>query len=338
MNVLNETTSEADKPSYPREKIAVVLLLVLASACVTVFLLGVNTAEIFFAAFAFPFAHIGRFLRFLSLSGGIGNIFAIALYVIFCLIPVAAFFIIRKKGKIEYEDALLLFLSALLFYVMFLMVNPGLAVGFTGRVAGDMSMAQMILGGTVYSIILSYILIRILRRFIKAHTASLEVYTVILLHFLSVLFTVSAFGVSFGGMLESFETLRAENIGNMGLGTTYVFITIRYAVTALPNALNIAVVFAALRLLSAFKVDPYSQNTVAAAEGMSRMCGVVLVITVLSVTAFNVLQLIFASRLFVINTQLHFPVVSVLFVLGALLLTRYIAQNKQIKDENDRFV
>jgi len=25
MNVLNETTSEADKPSYPREKIAVVL-------------------------------------------------------------------------------------------------------------------------------------------------------------------------------------------------------------------------------------------------------------------------------------------------------------------------
>ena len=54
--------------------------------------------------------------------------------------------------------------------------------------------------------------------------------------------------------------------------------------------------------------------------------------------ALQLAQLLCARWLFTLDTQVQFPLLSMAFVLGALLLAQFIRENKQLKDDNDLFV
>ena len=72
-----------------------------AAACLLlVVLLGWNSGEggILASLTAFPFAQIGLGLRWLSLSGAVGNGLAIGLYVLLGLIPLIALGVLWRRG------------------------------------------------------------------------------------------------------------------------------------------------------------------------------------------------------------------------------------------------
>ena len=331
----------------PRPSRKSVLLLVATGA--TYLALGLSPLSvpgILSSIMAFPFAQLGRGLRWLSLPGGVGNIFAIVLYAAFCLLPTAGLLLIRKKHT---EDILLPISSAVLFVVMYYMINPGLIT----MAAVARPFEQAIMGGVVYSLLMAYGVLRALRYFSTAPDLDHTRYLAALLHVLNMLF-VLAIGLVFARMVGAisalrmgdaglpFDMLQAPGLGGVaagqGLAATYVFIILGHAITALPHGLNIWVIFSAQALLTAFLAGPYSQETLTAAKVLSRICGLALALTVLTHAGFNLLQLIFISRLATVSTSIILPVTPVLFVLGALLLTRLIAASKQIKDENDQFV
>ena len=320
-----------------KEMSAMSLLALLALTCIILILSPVTSADILPFVMGFPFAQIARGLRALSLPGGVGNIIAIILYVAVCLLPAAAFVFIRNRTNVKRntrpEDALLLLISVVLFFVMYFMINPGLAM-----IAGPAPFERAVLGGIVHSLILAYFVIKLLRLFGGASAPGLGRCMGVMLHVMNALFVIMVFGVIFSRMLYAFEALRAGNTGHSQLGATYVFIALQHIVHALPYILNIWVVFAALRLLEALADGQHSPEALAAAKRVSRVCTVALGVTVLAGAGFNLLQLMFIRRLLVINSNISFPVASVLFVLGALLLTRFIAASKQLKDENDQFV
>ena len=114
-----------------------------AAACLLlVALLGWNSSEgeSLASLAAFPFAQIGLGLRWLSLSGAVGNGLAIGLYVLLSLIPLIALGVIWRRGKLRQADALRAVLSALLFWVLYLMVNPGLLTAWLNLAAGGIEM------------------------------------------------------------------------------------------------------------------------------------------------------------------------------------------------------
>ena len=102
--------------------------------------------------------------------------------------------------------------------------------------------------------------------------------------------------------------------------------------------MDIWVAFAAGRLISEMQTDTFSEAAVNAAERLSRYCKTALIVTVLSQLCFNLLQLVFTGSLRVLSSELQLPVVSVVFVLAVLLLSRYLSESKRLKDENDMFV
>jgi len=311
---------------------SILFLSALAAACIIFVLNSASISDALPFIMAFPFAQIGGGLRALSLPGGVSNIIAIVLYAVFCLLPMLAFLIIRKKSIV---DVLLPLISIVMFVVMYYMINPGLArlAAHTG------SFEQALLGGIVYSLLVAYSVIRVLRLFDSIGTSGLVRYIGITLHLLNILFVVAAFGMVFAQMLDAFAALRAGNTApGQQLGVTYAFLAMHHIIRALPYMLNIWVVLAAQHMLGALNLDPYSAKALAAAKDVSRICAVTLTVSVLALTGFNLLQLMFASRLHVINSNINFPITSMLFVLGALLVTRYIAESKQLKDENDQFV
>ena len=321
-----------------KQKILVGLLSVEALACVLFCILQTSFTGVFSTVMAFPFEQIGMGLRSLSLSSGLGNALAIVVYFAASLLPIAAVLFLWKKRKLCAEDGLLGLLSALLFAVLYIMINPGVISAWTGGIAAQ-SAGKAILGGMVYSVLCGYFVLRVLRLFSNGGTEKLIRYMSVMLRLLTVIFVYLIFGACFNGLLNSTTALQAGNVGNEHLlGASYVFLVLQFVVDALPYAFNVLVVFAALRLLDEMRSDRYSTETVAAAGRISRLCSAALVTMVLANVGFNLLQLIFAKSLMVINGSVQIPIFSITFVLAALLLTRLVTENKQLKDDNDLFV
>jgi hypothetical protein len=330
----NNNNSEVDM----KRKIYCGLLVAEAIACAALAVIQESFADAFSTLAAFPFEQIGLGLRALSLSGGPGNAIAIAIYVLLGLSPLAAILLLRKRRTLFPEDGLLALLSVALFVNLYLMINPGFGGMVTSGPAGQ-AIGKAILGGVIYSIVCGYVILRALRLFFRSDAKRLIRYMKIMLAILGVIFVYIAFGYCVSDMLDSVVNLRAGNVGNENLlGPSYAFLALRFVINALPFILDMPVVFAALRLIAALQAGRYSRATVEATERMSRLCITVLVVTVLTNIAFNVLQLLFVKTILTVNVAVIIPVISVAFVLAALLLTRFAAENKALKDDNDMFI
>lgn len=286
------------------------------------------------ALLGFPFAPIGQGLRALSLSGGPGNTAAIVLYVLLSLLPLGALALIRRRRKLAAEDGLLALLSPVLFAVLYFMINPGL-LGPVGQGA----VGQAMLGGCVYSLLIGYLVLRVLRYFFRAETEKLHRCLSALLWALCFLLVYAAFGSGFEDYLSSVEALRAGNTGvYSGLALSEGFLFLRWLVSALPYVLDVLVIFALLGLLRERRKDRFSPEAVEAANTLSRRCGWALAVTVLSTAGMNLLQLCFYSRLRDVSGSVILPLSSVVLVLGALLLAHYAQEAKEMKDDNDLFI
>jgi hypothetical protein len=319
-------------------KLLVGLLSVEALACVLFCILQTSFTGVFSAAMAFPFEQLGMGLRSLSLSGGFGNGAAVVVYVAVSLLPIATLLILQNKRKLCAEDGLLGLLSAVLFAVLYLMINPSDISTWAGGMVAQ-SVGKAILGGMVYAVLSGYIILRVLRLFSDGGTEKLVRYMSAMLILLNALFVYLVFGACVNGLLHSIAALQAGNIGNEHLlGASYVFLVLQFMIDVLPYVFDLLVVFAALHLLDEMRSDRYSAETVAAAGRVSRLCSAALATTVLVNIGFNLLQILFAKSLVVINGSVQIPVFSITFVLAALLFTRLVAENKQLKDDNDLFV
>jgi hypothetical protein len=322
--------------------------VILAASCSTFAVFSSASAEFLYAVMSFPFEQIGRGLRALSLSGAAGNVIAIILYVAVCLAPGAIILIKAKRRGIVPEDSLPILLSVLLFFIMYQMINPNFIVSALGNVGG-MSAGKIISGATAYSVIFAYIVLRALRLFFSSATDRLQKYMRILLVLVNFMFICLIFGVGISGLLGSFEQLAADNTNDYStldfaaengspLTVSYAFLTLKFVVNNIPLALDMLIVFAGISLLDAIAANRYSEETVLAAEKLTRLCKSALIITALSNAAFNALQLLFAGSLNVINGFVRIPIFSIAFVLAALIFSRFVSEDRELKADNDSII
>ncbi len=323
-----------------KHKLLYILLALEAALCVAFSLAKISPGGAFSSVMAFPFEQIGMGLRLLSLTGKLGNSFALTLYAAFCLLPVLFLLIARNKRKLHKEDSLLGLLSASLFASLYLMVNTAYIGNMFGAIGEEgLTLGKAVLGGTLWSILFGYLILRFLHFSFENGTEKLQVYVSALLYVLIFLFVWAVCGVCFGEILNSFSALKAGNTGNeRGLGATYIFLVLRFLVDALPYILNMITTFLALDLLAAMRTDMYSEQAETLALRLSRWCGKALAAVVVSAVSLNLLQLIFAPMLRVIDSELSIPIVSVLFVLAVLLFSRLVSENRRLKSDNDLFI
>ena len=101
-----------------KERHLFTLLSVEAAACVLFCILQRSLSGLFSTLIAFPFEQIGAGLRVLSLSGAVGNVVAIILYMLLGLIPAGIWGFLHWRKKSEPLDFMLLAISALLFVTL----------------------------------------------------------------------------------------------------------------------------------------------------------------------------------------------------------------------------
>jgi len=287
---------------------------------------------------SFPFAQVGSMLRAMSLAGAFGNIVAILLYAALGLAPLLLFFWRVWKKKVCLEDSLLVVLSALLFYVMYLMVNPALISKMF--VLGGMSgMGKVYLGGTFYSVLIGYLFLRLLRRISRSETSEMLNWLQWIFALSAAALVFSAFYIAVAGMIGNIQEVQLANTDPfVSLAMTNTFIVIRFVLQQIPVLLSIWLLLLAIKLTEALKQDRYGEEAVTAAGRLGAICKVTVAVTVICAIAANLLQLIFSKSLHTSHFAVQVPLTSLALMLIMLLLAQYFADSSQLHKDNQLFI
>lgn len=284
-------------------------------------------------------ARLGQGLRALSLSGTAGDLLAWVLYLALGLAPAAYGLVRLRQGRALAVDGLLPLLSAVLLAVLYGMVNPSLLAGWFLQGVPE-GTAQALAGGTVWILLAVYLVLRVLRAALQGSQAQLQCWLGWGLAVLDVCFVAAVFGAGLGSLTGSIVALRAANtaVSAQALRLTEAMLALGWLVDSLPALLGIRVVHGAAALLDAARTDRYSDQTVAAAQGLARCCGAAAAASLLAQAGYALAQLLLAGRLYQINTGLQIDLDAILLLLAALVLARWLAEGQAIRAENERFI
>ena len=293
-----------------------------------------------FNLLSFPLEQIGWGLRQLSLSGAIGNICAIIIYLLVSFIPCGVFWILKKKGKYQKTDYMLLALSIMLLFVLYYMINPGLLP------ASMLGSGKVLLGGTFYSLLVAYLVFRIVIQNKTEDLQALQKGLRTVLYIVLVLFAWSAIAECFVHLPLAIKNLQEGNsvagdsffYGVPDLTSTYVFLVLQSVVSALPNGISVVVVYFCIKVLEELLLDLYSPKAILLVKKVTVLCRKSLLVIVAASVLLNIAQLLFADLLYQIHITVNIPIFAILFLLVIHVMARYIEENQKLKQDNDLFI
>lgn len=295
-----------------------------------------------------PLEKLGELLRNLSLSGKIGNIFAILLYIGICLIPMYPYVLLRKRRAFLKIDHFLIVISGALFVTLYLMINP---FYFNGFAEGGI----LILGAAFYSLLVGYITLRFLYQYENANIKQLLIAMKILLYGLILVFfalvcielfvtfpdNLQELG-SFYLYMNELELLEQIWYGDSSDRLGMLILLLQTFINVLPYIFNLYICSYGIFTLNSLQIDPYSDVSVMLIGKIADISVNSLKVTILSSAGFNLLQLLCFHRLSGLNISLNadvrLPLLSIVFVLAVMILTKYVSENQKLKRDNELFI
>lgn len=286
--------------------------------------------QFYVAAFGFPFAEIGKLMRFLLQSGKIGSAFAALLWGALSLTP--AFFALKNAGKQgrRAENAALLFMSLCLFAGLWAMADGAFADGLVpGGGSVMLPVKRAVIGGALWSVIVMWAVFRLLRYIGGDGEKRLMRCMKGAVYALCVCFE---FGLAFSEVVGLVAGMAAAQ------NAAAVFAEIvSFVICAAPYAFDLLVASAGISLLDKLAPDK-STEAVQASEKLAARAKTALYVSAAVIPAYNICRVAFAGYTGSVDAHVVIMVGSLAFTLAALLLSRLITENRQLRDENDMFV
>ena len=309
------------------------LIIMLVCEAALLFLLVSLTdrfPKLFSSMLAFPFEQIGVGLKALSQTGQTGNGLATALWVGISLLPlIPAFHYKQNKAAIK-ERITLFFLPGIVLFALYGMINPQVFCSFILEAKNEyLTIVKAIMGVSVWSVIVLYVVLRLIRMFQSGDKVSLLKYMRLLLHVLCLLFAAAAV-ISFGSGLTSSSGFSQEALDNI----IHILSSI---VSSVPYVLDIAIIISTLNLLDIAMTEDQN-GIVNAAEKLSKLCCIALGVATALTAFINILQILLMRWLSSVASTVAIPIISIVFVGIVLLLSRLLVENKRLRDDNSLFI
>ena len=264
--------------------------------------------------FKLPCGYFVDLLWDISKTGAVWRILAIILYVLVCLVPAGALFLISRRRRPWREDWLL----ALLSVVLLLLVGRALDRNWTIYSA----FAQM----GLLAVLVTWLALRLLRYFSVSDDRRLVRLVRIVVVLVGVLFAalagVSAFAI-LAALFERFSIpALAEGAGSVA-----------------SSGITVYGCLLGLRLVDSLgEGGELTDDTVDLARGFYRYSVRAASAILLISLAANLVKLVFVRVSSSTDVSVNFPVFQLLFCLAALIVSRFIAAHKKLRDDNDLFV
>ena len=264
--------------------------------------------------FKLPCGYFVDLLWDISKTGAVWRILAIILYVLVCLVPAGALFLISRRRRPYREDWLLALLSVVLLLLVGRALDRDRAVYST--------FAQM----GLLAVLVTWLALRLLRYFSASDDRRLVRLVRIVVVLVGVLFAALA-GVSAFAILASlFERFSVAALAE-GAG----------AVAS--SCITVYGCLLGLRLVDSLgEGGELTDDTVDLARGFYRYSVRAASAILLISLAANLVKLVFVRVSSSTDVSVNFPVFQLLFCLAALIVSRFIAAHKKLRDDNDLFV
>lgn len=264
--------------------------------------------------FKLPCGYFVDLLWDISKTGAVWRILAIILYVLVCLVPAGALFLISRRRRPWREDWLL----ALLSVVLLLLVGRALDRNWTIYSA----FAQM----GLLAVLVTWLALRLLRYFSVSDDRRLVRLVRIVVVLIGMLFAALA-GVSAFAILASlFERFTIPALAE-GAGSVA------------SSGITVYGCLLGLRLVDSLgEGGELTDDTVDLARGFYRYSVRAASAILLISLAANLVKLAFVRVSSSTDVSVNFPVFQLLFCLAALIVSRFIAAHKKLRDDNDLFV
>lgn len=320
-----------------KRKTLIIMLVCEAALLFILVLLTNQFPGLFSSMFAFPFEQIAIGLKALSQTGQVGNGLATALWVGLSLLPsIPAFHYKQNKASIK-ERITLFSLSWVLLLALYGMINPHVFCSFIPEAKSEyLAVVKAVMGVSVWSVIVLYVVLRLIRMFGLGDKVSLLKYMQLLLHILCLLFAAVAV-ISFGRDLTASIFASQKSVETLQNALDNMIDLLRRAAASVPYVLNIAIIMSTLNLFDIVMTEDQN-GIVNAAEKLSKICCIALGITAALTAFINILQIILMRLLSSVATTVDIPIGSIVFVGIVLLLSRLLVENKRLRDDNSLFI
>ena len=287
----------------------------------------------------FPWEQMGLGLRRLSLSGSAGNIAAWILFLAAGALPLFTMAFLRYRRKSCRADYLLPLLSVSLFAGLWFFINPS----YMDRYLSPMptgGIAKYSLAAVIYSLFLTWILLRLVFLYEKAGQGRLLAGLRILLGLYGLVLGIGLFVQSSVEFREALRALQESNTGSDShlVRISTLFLAIQVVIGILPTASQIALLFMMVLFLRRYEKEPFGPEASLAMKRLKAASGRLLTVVLLANAGFNVLQLLCSRFLLTSFHRIPFPLSEILVMLGIRTLSFLYLESRRLKADNDMFI
>ncbi len=285
--------------------------------------------EIVFSALSVPFAFPAFLLGKLSAYGALANGVAVMLTAAVCCIPIIYMLKNIYKKEQRAEHMALLATAALAGIILPLLINPDRLSAMLPFYTQEMqNVVQSGLCLAIWSALLCFAVLRILRLLHSADKQQLLQYAQKMLFVLCVLFTACIALTCVGNLITQVKAATQTADFTMAI--------LHFIANTFPYAADIAVALAVRDIILHYEAD--SVLLTQKAETMSRLCCVLLAVTTALGVLVNAVHIVLLQHCSDFTVSLNIPIVSLAFTLGALLFARLIIENRQLRDDSEMII
>ncbi len=287
----------------------------------------------------FPWEQLGQALRYLSLSGSMGNVAAWILFLVIGALPLLVMIFLLYKHRVCKADFLLPVLSASLFVGLWFFINPSYMDRYLSPIpVGGMS--KYSLAAVIYSLFFTWILLRLVLHYEKAGHKRLLVGLRILLWFYGLVLAAGTLVQGGAEFREALTAMQAHNTaaGDSLLKASTLFLALQFLIGLLPVVSQIVLLFMTALFLRRYEKDAFGPEACLAIEHLKTASGRLLTVVLLANAGFNVLQLLCSRFLLTSFHRIPFPLWEILIMLGIRTLSFLYLESRQLKEDNDMFI
>lgn len=281
----------------------------------------------------YPFDLIGDGLRKLSLSSTIGNIIALFIYILTCLIPALIYLYKYKKGSNKEIDCILIGASAYLFYAIYQFINPmelySLLPNDLYGSEGFISTGKLCVSMMFYIIIISYFVL-ISLTFLSLQEKTNNKNALKGLQIILVLFLISDIIVIF--YFGIFDLLSKLNKSG------FLFYIMKYILSVAPMIMSMIVIFVGIKLINDFRQNQYGETVVESIKKIYEYSKITVYLSVISSLLINGMQLFLSSTIRDINMFLSVPFIPLIVAFVGIILCKYFQESKDLYDDNNTII
>lgn len=310
-----------------------------------------------------PLELIGRGLRALSLGSVIGNVVAIILYLLLCLIPIFVFILLRYQYKITSKIHYLLFvISGYLAWVLYYFINPWLINALAAPMLANDSI-QMVLKPVLcllfYALILAYFILLGMKTVAENHEGTSPfsmllgqlkgIMVLVIIGYVGYVFYFGSFGI-----ITSIQKLIAMDWAVDTFGSTYFsfgtgldytsmyfnigFTVVQQLVALLPNLMLILILLQITSLINELIQQTYGAGVVATAKKLSKLCRIAVFVSLAGCIGMNVLTLLCSRYLVDSSMVMSIPILTLILAYAFMILAKYFEASNQLNDDNQMFI